>query len=90
MAGIAGCVEPKAKGAHRGVWRRRYWEHLIRDDEDFSAHVAYIHWNPVKHGPVKNPDDWPYSSWHRHKRDYGRPHTTPPEEWKPPHSGERR
>lgn len=74
----------------RGVWQRRYWEHLIRDDDDFNAHVAYIHWNPVKHGLVKDPDDWPYSTWHRWKREYGRPHTTPPEEWNPPHLGERR
>ncbi|MEI6209946.1 MAG: transposase [Desulfuromonadales bacterium] len=36
-----------AKG-ERGIWQRRYWEHLIRDDDDFARHVDYIHFNPVK------------------------------------------
>ena len=36
------------------VWQRRFWEHLIRDERDFSNHVEYIHYNPVKHGLVKS------------------------------------
>ena len=48
----------------RGIWQRRYWEHLIRDERDFERHVDYIHWNPVKHGWVKRPRDWPHSSFH--------------------------
>ncbi|PCJ21777.1 MAG: transposase [Gammaproteobacteria bacterium] len=50
----------------RGIWQRRYWEHLIRDDADFSAHVDYIHFNPVKHGHVARAVDWPYSSVHHY------------------------
>jgi len=53
-----------AKG-ERGIWQRRYWEHQIRDDEDFARHVDYIHFNPVKHGHVASPIDWSYSSIHR-------------------------
>ncbi|MCA9069106.1 MAG: transposase [Planctomycetaceae bacterium] len=49
----------------RGVWQRRYWEHTIEEEQDFEAHFDYIHWNPVKHGYVKCPADWPYSSFHR-------------------------
>ncbi|MFC7420766.1 transposase [Iodobacter arcticus] len=49
----------------RGIWQRRYWEHLIRDDEDLAKHVAYIYFNPVKHGYVTKAVDWPYSSIHR-------------------------
>jgi putative transposase len=30
--------------------------------------VDYIHFNPVKHGWVKNVADWPYSSFHRFVR----------------------
>jgi putative transposase len=48
-----------------GFWQRRYWEHSIRDEEDFHRHLDYLHWNPVKHGYVKNPIHWPYSSLHR-------------------------
>ena len=49
----------------RGIWQRRYWEHLIRDEEDFIRHIEYIHYNPVKHGYVLKPIDWPFSSIHR-------------------------
>jgi hypothetical protein len=23
----------------RGIWQRRYWEHLIRDDRDYAGHM---------------------------------------------------
>ncbi|AZP13229.1 REP-associated tyrosine transposase [Undibacterium parvum] len=48
------------------IWQRRFWEHQIRDDEDFERHVDYIHWNPVKHGLVQHALDWPYSTFHRY------------------------
>jgi putative transposase len=47
------------------LWQRRFWEHSIRDDNDFIRHVEYIHYNPVKHGLVSAPYTWPYSSFHR-------------------------
>ena len=49
----------------RGIWQRRFWEHLIRDDRDFANHVDYIHINPVKHGYAKRAVDWPHSTIHR-------------------------
>jgi putative transposase len=49
----------------RGIWQRRYWEHTIRDERDFAAHMDYTHFNPVKHGLVEHPADWPYSSFRR-------------------------
>ena len=52
----------------RAFWQRRFWEHLIRDDEDFAKHVDYVHYNPVKHGLVTAPKDWEYSSFHRYVR----------------------
>jgi putative transposase len=54
----------RIKRGERGIWQRRYWEHLIRDVEDYRRHVDYIHWNPVKHGWVERVRDWPYSSFH--------------------------
>ncbi len=53
----------------RGIWQRRYWEHQIRDEDDFAHHVDYIHFNPVKHGYVKSPCDWAHSSIHRFIRE---------------------
>lgn len=49
----------------RGVWQPRFWEHTIRDEEDFDRHFDYIHWNPVKHGYASAPRDWLPSSFHR-------------------------
>ena len=45
------------------VWQRRFWEHQIRDERDLQTHLDYIHFNPVKHGLVKSPGHWPYSSF---------------------------
>ena len=53
-----------AKG-ERGIWQRRYWEHTIRDERDYAAHMDYVHINPLKHGHVARVADWPYSSFHR-------------------------
>jgi putative transposase len=52
----------------RGIWQRRFWEHLIRDDRDYARHVEYCHINPVKHGYVQRVQDWPFSSFHRDVR----------------------
>ena len=62
-------TEPRSavriKRRERGIWQRRYWEHLIRDEADFRAHVDYVHINPLKHGLVKQVADWEFSTFHR-------------------------
>jgi putative transposase len=55
----------RADRGERNVWQRRYWEHSIRDENDFARHVDYIHINPVKHGLVSRVGNWPHSSFHR-------------------------
>jgi putative transposase len=45
------------------LWQARFWDHVIRDEQDLENHFDYIHWNPVKHGYVKNPDEWKHSSY---------------------------
>ncbi|WP_314950409.1 REP-associated tyrosine transposase [Bradyrhizobium cosmicum] len=50
------------------LWQRRFWEHTIRGETDFERCADYIHYNPVKHGLVASPVDWPYSSLHRYVR----------------------
>ena len=54
----------RAKRGERGIWQRRFWEHLIRDQNDFKRHADYVHWNPVKHGWVQRVADWPHSTFH--------------------------
>ena len=60
-----------ARRKHReyGIWQRRFWEHRIRNEDDFIRHVNYIHYNPIKHCLVQCPHQWPHSSFHRWVKD---------------------
>ena len=51
--------------SERGIWQRRFWEHLIRDEADYARHVEYCYINPVKHRLVASVREWPHSSFHR-------------------------
>jgi len=64
-----GCIGPtlansasRSAKRERPIWQRRFWEHRIRDEEDWRRHMDYIHYNPVKHGHATDPWTWPYSS----------------------------
>lgn len=59
-------TDSKTRHRESTIWQRRYWEHLIRNDADYERHMDYLHYNPVKHGLVKQVKDWPYSSFHRY------------------------
>ena len=66
---IGGGEPPNESRSKRGegtIWQRRFWEHTIRDLDDYNRHLDYIHYNPVKHGFVKAVDDWRWSSFHRY------------------------
>ncbi len=52
----------------RGIWQRRFWEHHVRGPEEYQALVRFCWMNPVKHGFVDRPEDWPYSSVHRDRQ----------------------
>jgi putative transposase len=54
----------QAKGEW-GIWLRRYWEHLICNEQDFVRYADYIHYNPVKHGHVSRVTTWPHPTLHR-------------------------
>lgn len=58
--------ESRQKKQEKAVWQRRYWEHCLKDEQDFINHVEYIHYNPVRHGLVNAVKDWQYSSFHRY------------------------
>lgn len=57
--------DARQRERRRGVWQPRYWEHTLQDEDDFERHFDYIHFNPVKHGYVRCPFEWPHSSFHR-------------------------
>jgi putative transposase len=52
-------------GIPRPLWQKRFWEHLIRDEDDLKRHLDYIHYNPVKHGHARVAQEWEDSSFRR-------------------------
>ena len=46
----------------KGIWQRRYYDHIIRNDNDFNKYLDYIHFNPMKHLNIY-PKDWKFSSF---------------------------
>lgn len=57
------CSELKRQ--EKGVWQRRYYDHIIRDEDDLNKHLDYIHYNPVKHNLVTLAKDWKFSSFQK-------------------------
>src|SRR5690606_36031905 len=51
------------------VWQNRFWDHVIRDQEDLNRHLDYIHYNPVKHGLAASALAWKHSSFRQYVRD---------------------
>lgn len=51
-----------------GLWQRRFWEHMIRDEDERSRAVAHCLSDPIRHGLVERSEDWPFSSIHRDLR----------------------
>jgi putative transposase len=49
----------------KNIWQKRFWEHCIRDDNDYKKCLDYIYYNPVKHGYVKAPHEWAFSTFKR-------------------------
>jgi putative transposase len=56
---------PVNRRGEKEIWQRRFWEHAIRDEDDWRRHIDYIHYNPVKHGLARAAREWPYSSFPR-------------------------
>ncbi|MEO1138708.1 MAG: transposase [Pseudomonadota bacterium] len=61
--------ESKRRKGEKAIWQRRFWEHAIRDAADYAQHVEYCHFNPVRHGLVKTPEAWAFSTLHRDLRE---------------------
>ena len=43
------------------IWQREFFDHLLRSGESYSEKWNYVFHNPVRHGLVKEPEDWPYA-----------------------------
>lgn len=53
----------RIKHRESDVWQRRFWEHTIKNENEFENFLNYIHYNPIKHGLVSCPHLWQYSSF---------------------------
>jgi len=54
----------------RSIWYS-YWDTCIRDERGFWTRFNYIHYNPVKHGYVKRPEEWQFSTYRFYLEDEG-------------------
>ncbi len=57
--------QSRRKHRESNVWQRRFWEHTIRTEEELARCLNYVHYNPVKHGLVSCPHQWPHSSFQK-------------------------
>jgi len=57
------------RGREAGLWQPRFHDHVCRDVQDFERHLDYLHFNPVKHGHVRTPTEWAWSSFAHHVRE---------------------
>ena len=47
---------------HKGkLWQRQFFDHIIRNEEDFFETIEYIKLNPVRKGLVESWEQWPYT-----------------------------
>jgi putative transposase len=60
--------DSKVAKRERGLWQRRFWEHVVRNEAEFRSAVDHCRHDPVKHGLVDDPDDWAYSSFSCNRR----------------------
>jgi len=45
------------------LFEDRFERVLVKNEDRFTKYVFYLHWNPQKHGYVKNYRDWQFSSY---------------------------
>ena len=50
------------KRKEKGIWQRRYYDHMIRDDKVLFKHIDYIHYNSMKYYNIAH-KNWKYSSF---------------------------
>jgi len=52
-------------------WQYGFWDRVVRSEKELVGYLGYIHWNPVKHNLVDQPEMWPHSSYGKWKDLFG-------------------
>jgi REP-associated tyrosine transposase len=56
----------RRRGAEGELWQPRFFDHALRTVKQYNEKLDYIHWNPVKAGLVRQPQDWRWSSFNEY------------------------
>jgi putative transposase len=61
----------RCRGSNTHVWQAGYYDHRLREHEDFVAQARYIVANPLRRGLVERIEDYPYwwCRWVRNQAD---------------------
>jgi putative transposase len=59
----------KNRGTSGPVWQRQFWDRFIRNKKEFGERLDYMHFNPVRKGLVKRPEEWRWSSYNNFSLD---------------------
>ncbi len=62
LKGFTGHRALEMLGIRGPFWQGESYDHLVRNDEEFSRIRRYIEWNPVKAGLVSLPEEFRWSS----------------------------
>ena len=54
----------KSRYTQGEFWQLRYFDHAVRTVKEYWDSMQYMHFNPLKQGLVKKPEEWPWSSFH--------------------------
>jgi len=57
----------RRKRKFKPIWQKRYYEHTIRDKNDYLRCLEYMQNNPTKHNLVNDSKEWKYSSFNTPK-----------------------
>jgi len=57
------------RGTEGPVWQHQFWDRFVRHEKEFNARMTYMHFNPVRKGLVKRPEDWRWSSYNNYALD---------------------
>jgi REP element-mobilizing transposase RayT len=49
-------------GIRAPIWQDGYYDHMVRNDEDLRECLAYLHYNPVRRGLARNPEEYEFST----------------------------
>jgi len=56
----------RGPGQSGRFWEKRYHDRNVRDGREFVVKLRYLHRNPVKRGLVREPEEWPWSSYRQY------------------------